>query len=269
MTVLGKTVTVVVKGGGDLASGVAWRLWNCGFQVVVTEIPAPTVIRRKVAFATAVWEGETVVDGVRGRKVEGAEGVRAAWAEGVLPVVVDPEAAIICELRPDVVVDAILAKRNLGTRITDAPLVIGLGPGFTAGEDVHAVVETMRGHTLGRVIWQGQALPNTGIPGEVGGYAEQRVVRAPCAGVFRGVREIGDMVDVGDVVAYVDNEPVRVRLKGVLRGLLHDGLTVHANMKVGDVDPRAAREHCFTISDKALAIAGGVLEAILHSMRQG
>ncbi len=269
MAVLGKIVTVVVKGGGDLASGVAWRLWNCGFRVVITEIPAPTVIRRKVAFATAVWEGETTVDGVRARRVEGVEGIRAAWAEGVLPVVVDPEAAIIRELRPDVVVDAILAKRNLGTRITDAPLVIGLGPGFTAGEDVHAVIETMRGHTLGRVIWQGQALPNTGIPGEVGGFAEQRVVRAPCAGVFRGVREIGDMVHEGDIVAYVDGEPVRVRLKGVLRGLLHDGLTVHPNMKVGDVDPRAEREHCFTISDKALAIAGGVLEAILHSMRSG
>lgn len=267
MAVLGKIVTVVVKGGGDLASGVAWRLWNCGFQVVVTEIPAPTVIRRQVAFATAVWEGETTVDGVRARRVEGVDGIRAAWAEGVLPIVVDPEAAIVRDLRPDVVVDAILAKRNVGTRITDAPLVIGLGPGFTAGEDVHAVIETMRGHTLGRVIWEGQALPNTGIPGEVGGFAEQRVVRAPCAGVFRGVREIGDMVNEGDIVAYVDAEPVRVRLKGVLRGLLHDGLRVHANMKVGDVDPRAEREHCFTISDKALAIAGGVLEAILHSMR--
>lgn len=269
MTVLGRTVTVVVKGGGDLASGAAWRLWKCGFRVVVTEIPAPTVIRRKVAFATAVWEGETVVDGVRARRVEGAEGVRATWAEGILPVVVDPEAAIVRELRPDVVVDAILAKRNLGTRITDAPLVIGLGPGFTAGEDVHAVIETMRGHTLGRVIWRGQALPNTGIPGEVGGHAERRVVRAPCAGMFRGVREIGDMVRDGDIVAYVDAEPVRTRLSGVLRGLLHDGLQVHANMKVGDVDPRAEREHCFTISDKALAIAGGVLEAILHSMQAG
>lgn len=269
MAVLGKTITVVVKGGGDLASGVAWRLWNCGFQVVVTEIPAPTVIRRKVAFAAAVWEGETTVDGVRARRVEGVEGVRAAWAEGVLPVVVDPEAAIARALKPDVVVDAILAKRNLGTHLTDAPLVIGLGPGFTAREDVHAVIETMRGHTLGRVIWQGQALPNTGIPGEVGGYAEERVVRAPCAGVFRSVREIGDMVDEGDVVAYVDAEPVRARLKGVLRGLLRDGLTVHPHMKVGDVDPRADREHCFTISDKALAIAGGVLEAILHAMREG
>ncbi len=269
MAVLGRIITVVVKGGGDLASGVAWRLWNCGFHVVVTEIPAPTVIRRKVAFAAAVWEGETVVDGVRARRVEGAEGVRAAWDEGVLPVIVDPEATIIRALKPDVVVDAILAKRNLGTRITDAPLVIGLGPGFTAGEDVHAVIETMRGHTLGRVIWRGQALPNTGVPGEVGGYAEQRVVRAPCAGTFRAVRDIGDMVNEGDVVAYVDAEPVRVRLKGVLRGLLRDGMAVHPNMKVGDVDPRAAREHCFTISDKALAIAGGVLEAILHALREG
>lgn len=266
MPLLGRTVRVVVKGGGDLASGVAWRLWKCGFQVAVTEIAEPTAIRRAVAFATAIWDGETVVDGVRARRTEGVEGVEAAWAEGILPVVVDPEAHLARQLPADVVVDAILAKRNLGTRMSDAPLVIGLGPGFCAGVDVHAVIETMRGHTLGRVIWKGKALPNTGVPGEVGGQSELRVVRAPCSGVFRGIRSIGDYVEEGAILAHVDGEPVRSQLRGVLRGLIHDGLNVCANMKVGDVDPRAQREHCFTISDKALSIAGGVLEAILaHS----
>lgn len=264
----GKDLRVVVKGGGDLASGVAWRLWNCGFRVVVTEIAEPTVIRRTVAFAAAVWDGEALVEGVRSRRVEGGAGVEAAWNERILPVLVDPQAGIIRQLSADIVIDAILAKRNTGTRISDAPLVIGLGPGFTAGVDVHAVIETMRGHTLGRVIWQGEALPNTGVPGEVGGFSELRVVRSPCDGVFDGIRTIGDFVDAGEALARVDGEPVRSRLKGVLRGLAHDGLRVHTNMKVGDVDPRARREHCFTISDKALAIAGGVLEAILRAWQR-
>jgi xanthine dehydrogenase accessory factor len=267
VSALGKTVRLMVKGGGDLASGVAWRLWNSGFQVAVTEISQPTAIRRAVAFATAVWDGETTVENLRARRVEGMAGVEAAWSQGVLPVVVDPQAQLVQQLPADVVVDAILAKRNLGTRMSDAPLVIGLGPGFLAGVDVHAVIETMRGHSLGRVIWQGGALPNTGVPGEVGGFAELRVVRAPCAGVFTGVRSIGDYVDEGEVLAHVDGEPVRSRLKGVLRGLIHDGLCVHPHMKVGDVDPRAERAHCFAVSDKALAIAGGVLEAILSYWR--
>ena len=258
---------VVVKGGGDLASGVAWRLCMSGFQVAITEIAEPTAIRRAVAFATAVWDGAIEIEGVRALRVEGVAGVEAAWAQGILPVVVDPQAQLVRGLPADVVVDAILAKRNLGTRMSDAPLVIGLGPGFTAGIDVHAVLETMRGHTLGRVIWTGEASPNTGIPGEVGGHSELRVVRAPCDGVFKGTRSIGDFVEVDEILAQVNREPVRSRLKGVLRGLIHDGIRVHRNMKVGDVDPRAEREHCFTISDKALAIAGGVLEAILHHWR--
>jgi xanthine dehydrogenase accessory factor len=268
MAVFGKDLRVVVKGGGDLASGVAWRLWNSGFLVVVAEIAQPTAIRRAVAFATAVWDGATVVGGVRARRVEGAAGAEAAWTERILPVLVDPQAGIVRQLPADVVVDAILAKRNTGTRLSDAPLVIGLGPGFTAGVDVHAVVETMRGHALGRVIWQGEALPNTGVPGEVGGFSELRVVRSPCDGVFAGIRSIGDFVDADETLARVDGEPVRSRLKGVLRGLAHDGLRVHAGMKVGDVDPRAKREHCFTISDKALAVAGGVLEAILRAWQR-
>lgn len=268
MTVLGKTFRVVVKGGGDLASGVAWRLWNSGFQVVITEVAQPTAIRRAVSFAEAVWEGEAVVEGVRARRVSGAAEAEAAWTQGILPIVVDPSARIVAQLPADIVVDAILAKQNLGTRMTDAPIVIALGPGFTAGVDAHAVIETMRGHWLGRVIWDGQALPNTGIPAEMGGHGERRVIRAHRAGAFRGVRAIGDFVEEGETVAEIDGEPVPARLRGVLRGLLHDGLSVHPGMKVGDVDPRGEREHCFTISDKALAIAGGVLEAILGCMEK-
>lgn len=262
-----RTLRVVVKGGGDLASGVAWRLWRCGFLVAVTEVERPTCIRRAVAFAEAVWAGETTVEGVKARRVSGLAGVDAAWQAGVLPVVVDPLASLVGDIAPDVVVDAILAKKNLGTRITDAPLVVALGPGFVAGADAHAVIETMRGHFLGRVIWEGEALPNTGVPGPVGGHTERRVIRAPSSGTFRAWRAIGDLVAEGEVVADVDGDPVRSRLAGVLRGILHDGIQVHQGMKVGDVDPRGVREHCFTVSDKALAIAGGVLEAVLSKMR--
>lgn len=271
-------LTVLIKGAGDLASGVAWRLYRAGFRVVMTETPQPTAIRRAVAFAQAVYDGEVTVEGVTARCLslepppEGAgeidiratliKRVKDLWQQGIIPVLVDPQAQAIPLLRPQVVVDAIIAKRNLGTRIGDAPLVIALGPGFTAGVDAHAVVETKRGHTLGRVFWEGSAAPNTGIPGEVGGYGEERVLRAPAAGLFRACKAIGDTVTRGETVAFVDDQPVQARLSGVLRGILHDGLAVRPGMKVGDVDPRGIREYCFTISDKALAVAGGVLEAI-------
>jgi xanthine dehydrogenase accessory factor len=254
----------LVKGAGDLATGVALRLLRSGFAVVMTEIGRPTVVRRTVAFAEAVYDGRATVEGVEGVRAEQdaqGEGIDDLLARGAVPVVVDPQAAVRARLRPALLVDAIMAKRNLGTRIGDAPAVVALGPGFVAGRDVHAVIETMRGHTLGRVIYRGEALPNTGIPGEVGGFAEERVLRAPRPGVLRGAHEIGDRVNRGEVVAYVDDLPVPSRLDGVLRGLLRSGLEVSAGFKVGDVDPRAQREHCFTVSDKALAIAGGVLEA--------
>ena len=250
-----------------MGTGVAWRLRRCGFHVVMTETAQPSVIRRAVAFASAIYEGVAEVDGVTARLVEDDAGIATAWAAGEVGVLVDPEAAVVERLRPDVVVDAIIAKRNVGTRITDAPVVVALGPGFTAGVDCHAVVETNRGHNLGRVLLEGSAEPNTGVPGTVGGEGARRVLRAPAEGSFRGVRAIGDLVRAGDVVAYADEEPIRSQLDGVVRGLLHDGLEVHAGMKVGDVDPRGVAAHCFTISDKALAIAGGVLEAILYLRR--
>jgi len=253
--------TALVKGAGDLATGVALRLLRSGFAVVMTEIERPTVVRRTVAFAEAVYEGRAVVEGIEGVKVEGAGRIDDVLARGAIPVVVDPQAGVRADIRPALLVDAIVAKRNLGTRIDDAPAVVALGPGFVAGRDAHAVIETRRGHRLGRVIWEGEALPNTGVPGEVGGFTEERVLRAPGAGVFRGVREIGDGVSSGETVGHVGDLPVRARIDGVLRGLLRSGLEVSAGFKLGDVDPRAQREHCFQVSDKALAIAGGVLEA--------
>jgi xanthine dehydrogenase accessory factor len=261
-------ILVVVKGGGDLATGVAHRLHRVGMKVVVTELAQPTVIRRAVAFASAVFEGEVTVEEVTARRVEDAAQALALLPEGIVPVLVDPGASIVRELKPTVVVDAIIAKRNTGTQITDAPVVVALGPGFTAGIDAHAVIETNRGHDLGRVILEGQAAPDTGIPGPVMGYASERVVRAPAPGVFRGVKAIGDRVEAGEVVARAGDQPVLAPIPGVLRGLLADGLVVKEGMKVGDVDPRGVREHCFTISDKARALGGSVLEAILYLLRE-
>jgi xanthine dehydrogenase accessory factor len=251
----------LIKGAGDLATGVALRLMRSGFAVVMTELAEPTVVRRAVAFAEAVYQGCVEVDGVEGVRAENAEDAMREASRGVIPVVVDPGAALRRDLRPTLLVDAIVAKRNLGTRIDDAPAVVALGPGFTAGRDAHAVIETKRGHTLGRVITAGEALPNTGIPGEVGGFALERVLRSPGAGTFRGICQIGDMVTVGQIVGYVGEIPVKVQLAGVLRGLLHSGLSVTNGFKLGDVDPRALPEHCFRVSDKAMAVAGGVLEA--------
>lgn len=252
----------MIKGGGDMGSGVAWRLHRCGFPVVVLEKAQPTVIRRKVSFAAAVYEGAVTVEGVTARRSDLAE-VPGELERGHIPVLVDPCGAAVAALRPAVLVDAILAKRNTGTRRTDAPLVVALGPGFSAGQDCHAVVETARGHTLGRVYWQGAALAHTGVPGEIMGVSEERVLRAPAAGSFEPLVQIGDRVSAGQAVAQVAGQVVAARSGGVVRGLLYAGLPVTPGMKVGDVDPRGERACCFTISDKALAVAGGVLEAIV------
>lgn len=259
---------ILIRGAGDLASGIALRLRRAGFRVVMTEIAAPTTIRRTVAFSQAVFDGEAVVEGVTARLAAGPEEVPELLERGVLPVLVDPEARCRERLRPDALVDAILAKRNLGTRITDAPVVIGVGPGFTAGLDCHAAVETMRGHSLGRVLYEGSPLPNTDLPGLIGGFAGERVLRAPADGSFRESLRIGDRVRAGDVAGWVGDAPMRCTLDGVLRGLLASGIRVHKGMKAGDVDPRNDPSYCLTASDKALAIGGGVLEAILHFTRQ-
>lgn len=254
---------VVIRGGGDLATGVALRLYRARMRIVICEVAAPTSIRRTVCFSEAVRLGETAVEGVPARRAETAE-VPALLEKGVIPVLVDPEAHCIRELKPDAVVDAILAKRNLGTTMDMAPVVVAAGPGFTAGVDCHAVVETMRGHYLGRVIYSGSALPNTNIPGLIGGYAGERVLRAPADGIFRGARQIGDQVQAGDIAGYVAGVPMACTIAGTLRGLLADGVPVTKGMKSGDVDPRCKPDYCVCASDKALAVGGGVLEALLH-----
>ena len=254
----------LIRGAGDLASGVALRLWHSGFDVVMTDIERPTCIRRTVSFAQAIMNGRADVEDVSAQRAENITHARELLKRNILPVFVDPDCECRHELHPDILVDAVLAKKNLGTKITDAPIVIGVGPGFTAGIDCHAVVETMRGHTLGRVIYSGSALPNTNIPGRIGGFAGERVLRAPADGIFKGIRQIGDLVEAGEVVGTVGGEPMISTIGGVLRGLLADGAIAHKGMKAGDVDPRGVKEYCYTVSDKALSVAGGVLEAALH-----
>ncbi len=253
---------VVIKGAGDLATGVAHRLFRSGFPLVMTELPQPTAIRRPVAFASAVFDGQVTVEGVTAVGTE-LEGAAAVAGSGRIAVVVDPLGEAVRLLRPWAVVDAVMAKRNTGTSMTDAPVVVAIGPGFTAGVDAHYVIETARGHYLGRVIAQGGALPDTGVPGEVGGRSGERLLRAPGDGVFRAAKAIGDSVATGEAVGDVAGLPVRTATAGVLRGLIHDGLAVVSGRKIGDVDPRGRREYCFTISDKARAVGGGVLEALL------
>ena len=254
----------LIRGAGDIASGAAMRLWRCGIDVVMTDLARPTAIRRTVAFSDAIVHGETPVEGLRAVRAENAAEAKTLLREGVRPVLADPECACREELAPDTLVDAILAKRNLGTKITDAPIVVGVGPGFTAGGDCHAVVETMRGHTLGRVLRSGPALPNTNIPGLIGGFAGERVLRAPDNGIFHQLADIGARVQAGDVVGEVNGKPMACTIAGVIRGMLADGTPVYKGMKSGDVDPRGELSYCYTASDKAIAIGGGVLQAILE-----
>ena len=250
----------LVKGAGDLATGVALRLVRGGYAVVMTETARPTAVRRKVALADAVYEGRAEVEGLEAALAQEAD-IFEFLARGVVPILVDPAAGAGRRLNPDLLVDAIMAKRNLGTRITDAPLVLALGPGFIAGRDVHAVIETQRGPTLGCVLTHGSAIPDTGIPAERSGFGKERILRAPIDGVFRPVREIGDRVQRGEVVGHVDGVAVVSGLDGIIRGLLRGGLRVTAGFKLGDVDAGATLRDCYAVSDKALAIGGGVLEA--------
>ncbi|MCM1148743.1 MAG: selenium-dependent molybdenum cofactor biosynthesis protein YqeB [Butyricicoccus sp.] len=254
---------VVIRGAGDIATGIALRLWRARIRVVMTDLERPTAIRRTVCFSQAIPNGEATVEDATAKRASDPAGVLALLERGLIPVLADPEGSCIPVLEPDGVVDAILAKKNLGTRMTDARVVIGAGPGFTAGEDCHAVVETMRGHYLGRVYYKGSAQPNTGIPGLIGGFAGERVLRAPADGLFHQLREIGEQVKEGDIAATVDGSPMVCTLAGVLRGILPEGTPVFKGMKAGDIDPRCELGHCYSASDKALAVGGGVLEALL------
>lgn len=259
---------ILVKGAGDLATGTAVRLYRAGFQVVMTDVAQPTAVRRTMAFSQCIYDGQTTVEGITARKAENRDQVRDILAAGEIPVLVDPQASILPQLPFMAVVDAILAKKNLGTTISDAPIVLALGPGFTAGVDCHGVIETKRGHDLGRLILEGTAIPNTGVPGDVGGYTTERIIRAPADGPFEPVAQIGQQVNLGDVVAKVNGIPVTAQLTGIVRGMLPAGIPVTAGMKSGDIDPRCEVRHCFTVSDKARAIGGGVLEGILYFGRR-
>ncbi|MBC5626236.1 EF2563 family selenium-dependent molybdenum hydroxylase system protein [Clostridium sp. NSJ-49] len=254
---------VLIKGAGDLATGVAHRLKRCGFDVVMTEIEEPTTVRRTVAFSQAVYDCKVEVEGVKATLVKDIQMIRENIDNGVISVIVDKDENIIEVLKPDIVVDAIVAKKNTGTSIDDAPIVIALGPGFEAGVDCDLVIETKRGHYLGRVITKGKAIPNTGVPGNIGGHTVGRIIRATSDGIINPVSEIGDYVEEGQVVAYIDKTPVYASISGIVRGMLQGGIEVFEGMKSGDIDPRCKKEHCFTISDKARSIGGGVLEGIL------
>ncbi len=260
---------IIVRGGGDLATGTIYKLKKSGLPVLILEVSNPSAIRRNVAFCEAVYQGVQTVEDMTCYLAESLEQAQELLLEGKLAVLVDPAGESISKLKPLAVVDAILAKKNLGTNRNMAPVTVALGPGFTAGVDVDAVVETKRGHNLGRVFWMGAAAPNTGIPGIIGGYGKERVIHCPAKGILRNVKNITDTVSKGEVIAVVETEngivPVEATLDGILRGLIRDGYPVNVGFKMADIDPRAEEyNNCFTISDKARCIAGGVLEAILQ-----
>jgi xanthine dehydrogenase accessory factor len=263
MTVF-RHLLVGVKGAGDLASGTIHRLHRAGFAVVATELPQPLALRRTVAFAEAVYSGSIEIEGLTGVCARTLDDVRAALGQGKVPVLVDPEGVLLRMLEPTALIDATLAKHSTGLHLSDAQVVLALGPGFEVGVDAHAVVETNRGHNLGRVYLSGCAETDTGIPGDIAGFTSERLLRAPADGLLIAQHTIADRVQAGEVIATVGGTPMYAQIGGVLRGLVHDGLVVRRGMKVGDIDPRAKREHCLSISDKSRAIAGGVLEALLY-----
>ena len=255
---------ILIRGAGDIASGIAVRLYRCGFTLAMTDLEKPTSIRRTVCFSEAILHNTCTVEGITAERATTREEAKAIWQRGHIPVFADDAGTTLPLLKPNAVVDARLAKVNLDTSLSDAPIVIAVGPGFTAGTDCHAVVETQRGHYLGRAIYAGSAAPNTGVPGNIGGYTVERIIRAPKAGVFHPLCAIGDQVRSGETVAYVDDAPVTCRIGGTLRGILPEGILVHEGMKSGDVDPRCQPDHCRCASDKALSVGGGVLEALLY-----
>ena len=273
---------VIIRGGGDLATGVAYRLHAAGFPIIVLELERPLLVRRTVALATAVLQNQITIENMHAQHVSTANEAVELAQSGKIPVLIAPKLPVISNQYSvisdqlstinhspfSILIDARMAKRNIDTSIDQAELVIALGPGFTAGTDCHAVIETMRGHWLGRVIWEGSAIPNTGTPGIVAGKGAERVLRAPVSGEVTWRLEIGDWVQAGQIIGDVNGKSVVAPFAGVIRGLIMPGIEVEAGYKIGDVDARADREACFTISDKALSIGGGVLEAILTHLNQ-
>ena len=264
---------IIVRGGGDLATGTIYKLKKSGFPVLILEVENPSAIRRNVAFSEAIYQGQQTVEDMTCFRADSLQQAENFLQEDKLTILVDPKGEAIAKLKPLAVVDAIIAKRNLGTAKTMAPVTVALGPGFVAGEDVDAVVETKRGHNLGRVIWSGSAAPNTGVPGLIGGFGKERVMHSPAQGILKNVKKITDTVTKGEVIAVIetgsDMVPVEASLDGILRGLIRDGYPVTKGFKIADIDPRSEEyENCFTISDKARCIAGGVLEAILQMKKE-
>ena len=260
---------IIVRGGGDLATGTIYKLKKCGFPVLILEAESPSAIRRNVAFSEAVYQGQQTVEDITCYMAGSVAEAEQFLAKGKLTLLVDPAGVSIEALKPLAVVDAILAKKNLGTHKDMAPITVALGPGFEAGIDVNAVIETKRGHNLGKVLWSGFAAPNTGVPGIIAGFGKERVIHCPAEGILRNVKKITDTVVKGEVIAVVETEegnvPVEASLDGLLRGLIRDGYPVTKGFKIADIDPRMDEYgNCFTISDKARCIAGGVVEAILH-----
>lgn len=264
---------IIVRGGGDIATGTIMKLHQCGFPVLILEIPNPSAIRRNVAFCEAVYQGSQTVEDVTCYLAKDSAQARAFLEEGKLTLLIDPDGSCLRYFRPLALVDGILAKKNLGTTRNMAPITVALGPGFAAGEDVDAVIETQRGHNLGRVIYSGCAAPNTGIPGKIAGFDKERVIHSPAAGILRNVASITDTVKKGQTIAVIETGseeiPVAATLDGLLRGLIRDGYPVTRGFKIADIDPRAEEyNNCFTVSDKARCIAGGALEAILHLKKE-
>jgi xanthine dehydrogenase accessory factor len=258
-------IRIAIRGGGDLGSGVAYRLFRCGFPVLITELAHPLLLRRAVSFGSAVIQDEITVEGVTARRAGSLAEALAVQAAGCIPVLVDPEGECLAGYEPIALIDARMLKRGPGESPVRPPLVIGLGPGFTAPDNCDAAVETNRGHRLGRVIRVGSAQPDTGLPGGVMGHREDRVLRAPVGGLVVGMAAVGSVVQEGQPVAMVRDRYVTAPFEGVLRGLVHDGVEVGAGVKIADVDPRADPRNSFTISEKALAVGGGAVEAMLSS----
>ncbi len=259
---------VIIRGGGDIATGIGHRLFKAGFKVIILDIENPLAIRRKVSFCQAMYSGEIEIEGVKGVLSKDINQVYINLEKGYIPVYIDPEGKLIKEIKPLAVVDGILAKRNLGTNRDMAPITIGVGPGFEVGKDVDLVVETSRGHFLGRVIDQGSSIKNTGIPGSIMGYTEERVIRAKANGIMENYFSIGDKINQGEIVCKTGEVEVEAKITGVVRGLLKNGLNVKEGLKIGDIDPRGIVEYASTISEKARAVGGGVLEAIMYLRKE-
>lgn len=260
---------VVIRGGGDLATGVAEVLYQSGFKILILDIEKPSSIRRSVCFSEAIYDGVTKVENIICKKVENENDIEKCWNEKIIPIMVDEKGEIIKKIKPDVVVDSIIAKKNLGTTKEMAPITIALGDGFEAGKDVDIVVETMRGHNLGRVITSGRAMKNTGIPGEIKGVSKDRVIYSLANGIFSSIKKIGDTVQKDEIIGYVGDVEIRGKISGILRGIIREGYEVTENMKIGDIDPRIEeKNNCFTISDKARSLGGAVLRAIMFRLKE-